>query len=188
MQVLQLDINGFPQDWVSKEQAALYYATDSVAWTVGDVLTTLRGGINTRTGRQSVIDVHPIIAVNGASKVNLFDAVPTLTNKAIFRRDLMTCAYCASHHPDGRGLTRDHIVPRSRGGLDTWLNVCACCSGCNAHKGAKSLKQAGMQLLFAPYVPSIFEGYLLSGRNVRGDVHEWLAKRVSKSSRWYNAG
>ena len=78
MQVLQLDINGFPQDWVSKEQAALYYATDSVAWTVGDVLTTLRGGINTRTGRQSVIDVHPIIAVNGASKVNLFDAVPTL--------------------------------------------------------------------------------------------------------------
>ena len=37
MQILQLDIQGYPQDWITPQQAASYYATDSVAWTVGAV-------------------------------------------------------------------------------------------------------------------------------------------------------
>ncbi len=41
-----------------------------------------------------------------------------------------------------------------------------------------------MTLLFAPYVPSVFENFLLADRNVRGDVLAWLASRVSKQSRW----
>lgn len=50
MQILQLDIQGYPQDWISPQQAASYYATDSVAWTVGEVCLTLRGGVNARSG------------------------------------------------------------------------------------------------------------------------------------------
>jgi hypothetical protein len=41
-----------------------------------------------------------------------------------------------------------------------------------------------MPLLFAPYAPSVFEGFLLAGRNIRGDVHDWLTSRVGAHSRW----
>ena len=44
-QVLQLDINGTPQAWITPEDAALYYATGTVAWELGDnPLATLRVG------------------------------------------------------------------------------------------------------------------------------------------------
>lgn len=183
MQILQLDIQGMPQAWISPQEAAGHYATDSVSWTVGDVATVLRGGFNARLGRQSVLEIHPIIALNGASAVNLFDAVPALTNAKLFKRDRMTCAYCGECFPEWN-LTREHIVPVSAGGPDVWCNVVAACRSCNTRKGARTPEGSGMPLLFAPYVPSIFEGFLLSGRNIRGDVHEWLASRVGRGSRW----
>ena len=183
MQILQLDIQGMPQEWITPEDAASHYATDNIAWTVGSACKTLRGGNNAATGLQSTIDVHPIVATRGASRVNLFDAVPSLTNFKLFRRDRMTCAYCGGHF-DERRLTREHIVPTSLGGSDGWLNVVAACRGCNGRKADRTPEQAGMPLLFAPYAPSVFEGFLLSGRNIRGDVHDWLASRVGRGSRW----
>ncbi len=183
-QVLQLDATGFPQNWISCEDAALYYATDSVAWTLGEVMFTLRGGYNAARGGQSLISVHPVIAVKGVSRVNLFDAVPTLTNHSLFRRDMYTCGLCGQHFPGGKGLTRDHIVPVSRGGPDTYENCISACSPCNSSKGSKSLEEAGMTLLFTPYAPSIFEAFILRGRNISGDAQAYLAKRVSKNSRW----
>jgi hypothetical protein len=186
MQILQLDIQGYPQNWISSQQAASYYATDSVAWTVGEVCQTLHGGFNARSGLQSHLEIHPILAVNGASKTNLFDVVPSLSNAKLFKRDRYQCAYCgASHGPSGAGLTRDHIYPKARGGDDVWINVVSACRGCNGRKACRSPEEAGMPLLFAPYVPSVFEDFLLAGRSVRGDVHAWLASRVSKQSRWY---
>lgn len=74
MQILQFDIRGMPQKWISPQEAACYYATEGVSWTLGEAALTLRGGISARTGRQSVLDVHPIIALNGASAINLFGA------------------------------------------------------------------------------------------------------------------
>jgi hypothetical protein len=54
--VLQLDIQGTPQAWITLEQAALHYTTDSVAWAEGESpLAVLRGGWNAVTGRQSRI-------------------------------------------------------------------------------------------------------------------------------------
>lgn len=126
MQILQLDIQGMPQAWLSPQEAAVHYATDSVSWTVGEVATTLRGGYNARLGRQSVLDIHPIIALSGASAVNLFDVVPSLTNAKLFRRDRMTCAYCGQMFGP-QDLTREHIVPVSAGGPDSWCNTAAAC-------------------------------------------------------------
>jgi hypothetical protein len=54
--VLQLDIQGTPQAWISLEHAAVHVATGSVAWIDGcGPLATLRGGFNVVRGRQSVI-------------------------------------------------------------------------------------------------------------------------------------
>src|SRR5262249_25692229 len=121
--VLQLDIQGTPQAWISLEHAALHVATGSVAWVDGHgLLATLRGGFNIPRGRQSTIDVHPIIALHGASKVNLFDVVPAFGKLKLFRRDRFTCAYCGQRFHE-RDLQCEHVVPQSRGGRWTWMNL-----------------------------------------------------------------
>lgn len=183
LQVLQLDINGAPQSWITPQEAATHYASDSVAWFDGEApLTTLRGGWNAKMGRQSLIEVYPIIALNGASRVNLFDATPALTGPRLAQRDRLTCCYCGQQFRE-RNLTIDHVTPRSKGGADDWLNVVSACSPCNSRKGSKSPEEAGMPLLFLPYRPSLYESFLLSGRHVRADVHEWLRSRLPKGSR-----
>ena len=114
--VLQLDIQGTPQAWISLEHAACHVAAGSVAWVEGDgPLRTLRGGFNVATGRQSRIDVYPIVALHGAARLNLFDVVPALTKARLLRRDRFTCAYCGEVFAE-RDMQCEHIVPASRGG------------------------------------------------------------------------
>jgi hypothetical protein len=159
--VLQLDIQGTPQAWISLEHAALHVATGSVAWVDGDgPLATLRGGYN----------------------VNLFDVVPAFTKVKLFRRDRMTCAYCGQRFAE-RDLSCEHIVPQARGGRWTWMNLVTACGPCNGRKADRTPEEASMPLLYLPYVPSLFENFLLEGRHIRADVHEWLASRLPKSSR-----
>jgi hypothetical protein len=43
--------------------------------------------------------------------------------------------------------------------------------------------RTGMLLVHLPYVPSRFEAFLLEGRHLRADVHEWPAARRPKGSR-----
>jgi hypothetical protein len=181
--VLQLDLQGTPQAWISLEHAALHVATGSVAWVDGEgPLATLRGGFNVARGRQSVIDVHPIIALHGVSRVNLFDVAPAVTSAKLFRRDRLTCAYCGQRFAE-RSLQCEHIVPQSRGGRSTWMNLVSACAACNGRKADRTPEQAGMPLVYLPYVPSRFEAFLLEGRHIRADVHDWLAARLPKGSR-----
>lgn len=182
-QVLQLDIQGTPQAWIGLEQAALHIATESVAWFDGDgPLATLRGGYNAMAGRQSIIEVPSIIALQGAARVNLFDLAPAFSKRKLVRRDRFTCAYCG-HLFAERDLTCEHVVPQSRGGGWSWMNIVASCGPCNSRKADRTPEEAKMPLLFLPYTPSRFEDFLLAGRNIRADVHEWLSARLPKASR-----
>lgn len=182
-EVLQLDITGTPQAWISPQEAAIHIATDAVAWREGDApLAVLRGGWNARTGVQSMIEVFPIIALRGFSRVNLFDVAPAFSASLMKKRDRLCCGYCGETF-DERQLTVDHILPVSRGGFDSWQGCISACRLCNSRKSARTPEEAGMPLLFLPYVPSLYEHILLRGRNVRADVHEWLAARLPKGSR-----
>ncbi|HEY1129698.1 MAG TPA: HNH endonuclease [Roseateles sp.] len=181
--VLQLDITGLPQAWISVEQAATLVATDAIVWSAGErPLAVLRGGINIASGRQSVLEVPPIVALRGSSRLNLFDIAPAYSKGKVIKRDRNTCAYC-SEHLDARLLTVDHIVPASRGGRLTWMNTVAACRACNSRKADRTPDEARMPLLFAPFVPSRFEDFILKGRHIRADVHDWLAARLPKGSR-----
>jgi hypothetical protein len=181
--VLQLDIQGTPQAWITLEHAASHVATGSVAWVQGDgPLRTLRGGWNVASGRQSRIEVYPIVALAGAARVNLFDLVPAPTKAKLFRRDRHTCAYCGQRFAE-RDLQCEHIVPASRGGGWTWMNLVSACAGCNGAKADRTPEEARMPLVYLPYVPSRFESFLLEGRHIRADVHDWLASRLPKGSR-----
>lgn len=181
--VLQLDIQGTPQAWITPEQAAICHAMDAVAWVDGaGPLRSLRGGWNAGSGRQSLIEVFPIVALRGVSRVNLFDIVPAVTRRKLFRRDRGLCAYCGQSVGEA-ALQAEHIMPASRGGAWSWMNLVAACAACNGRKAARTPEEAGMPLLFTPYVPNRFEDFLLAGRNVRADVHQWLAARLAKGSR-----
>lgn len=68
------------------------------------------------------------------------------TRALIYQRDDHTCQYCGSQ----KKLTIDHIVPRSRGGQDTWENMVVACSACNTKKGNTLLEQTGMKLRRVP--------------------------------------
>jgi len=181
--VLQLDIQGTPQAWIGLEEAALHYATGAVAWEGGDgPLATLRGGWNVASGRQSLIAVAPIVALRGHARLNLFEIVPGVTKSKLLRRDRHTCAYCAQAFGE-RDLQVEHVVPASRGGPCTWMNLVTACAACNGRKADRTPDEAGMPLVYLPYVPTRFESFLLEGRRIRADVHEWLAARLPRHSR-----
>jgi len=76
----------------------------------------------------------------------LFDAP---TRKAVLIRDGFACQYCGARLSMSSG-TRDHVIPRSRGGPDTLLNVVAACSSCNARKDNRTPHEAGMVLRNPP--------------------------------------
>lgn len=181
--VLQLDIQGTPQAWITVQQAAVYVASGAVAWADGaGPLATLRGGFNVARGRQSRVDVPAILALRGTARVNLFRVVPTVAKAKLLRRDRYTCAYCGAQRAECE-LQCEHIVPASRGGRWTWMNLVTACGPCNSLKAARTPEEAHMPLLYLPYVPSRFENFLLDGRSIRADVHDWLASRLPKGSR-----
>tara|TARA_B100001094_G_C17933871_1_gene672102 strand:+ start:277 stop:789 length:513 start_codon:yes stop_codon:yes gene_type:complete len=67
-------------------------------------------------------------------------------------RDENQCQYCAKFFSTDK-LTIDHILPSSRGGRDTWLNLATACKKCNQKKGDKTPEEAGMRLIRTPFRP-----------------------------------
>src|SRR5690606_3006346 len=117
--VLSLDASGRIMDWISWQDATCLYVREAIAWTLGDPCLTIHGGTNRYSGEQSTLDLHPIIATTGHARLRGIDPAPTLTNTALFARDRMVCMYCGTHYSRGE-LTRDHVIPISRGGRDHW--------------------------------------------------------------------
>jgi 5-methylcytosine-specific restriction endonuclease McrA len=73
-----------------------------------------------------------------------------LTRRNVLRRDGHRCQYCGGHER----LTLDHVLPKSRGGLDTWDNLVAACVPCNNKKGNRTPEEAQMALRRRPFRPS----------------------------------
>jgi len=65
------------------------------------------------------------------------------TRSLVMKRDGYKCLYCGATE----NLTIDHIHPASRGGVDSWENLCSCCGSCNVKKGNKTPEESGMPLL-----------------------------------------
>jgi hypothetical protein len=175
--ILKLDVGGRPISWISRENGALHYCRDQVAWEAGMDFVCLHGGYSRISGTRSVLHISTIIATNGVNReFDLLNDVPALTNQRLFKRDRNMCLYCGDYLYSCE-LTRDHVVPVSKGGSDTWGNVVTACRECNQRKADKSLKvieAMGMGLLAVPYVPNRAEGLLLSNREILQDQMEFL--------------
>lgn len=180
-QVLRTDVAGMPLEWMTYQETVRLYHAEQVAYACGAMIYRVRGGINARTGRRSVVEVNAIIATLGASRMLWAPYAPPLNNPALFKRDGYLCLYCGMRFAP-RDLSRDHVTPLSRGGMDIWGNVVTACKRCNNHKAGRTPEQAGMQLLAIPFVPTHAEYIYLQGRRVLADQMAFLAAHFPRSS------
>lgn len=98
-----------------------------------------------------------------------------VTNTFLFARDSYRCQYCQRAHNELRHrecLTRDHLIPLSRGGDNEWTNVVTACSTCNTRKGNHLPRECGMHPVVDPQEPHF--------------VHlSWAVRRLSDAQAKY---
>jgi 5-methylcytosine-specific restriction endonuclease McrA len=181
-QILRLNYAGLPIGWITYQTAVRLYYNDQVTYECGNSSLLVRGGINRVTGLRSKIEVNSIIATKNYSKVSYSDYTPPLTNLTLFHRDTKTCMYCGETFTL-KNLSRDHVIPLSKGGEDKWTNLVTACKGCNNKKGDRTPEQAGMPLLAVPFIPSRVEYLILRGRTILADQMDFLLSHVPKTSR-----
>ena len=178
--VLRLNKAGTPIAWLSWQETATLMVKDQVIWSLGEVVHTIRGGYN-RQGIRSFLELPSIVACDG--KVDNKAFTPALSNGLLFARDQQLCMYCGVQFPL-RELSRDHVIPTSRGGRDIWTNCVTACRRCNNRKGNKLLEEANMELLAVPFAPNRHEFFFLSNRDVLADQMDFLRTRFSKNGSW----
>lgn len=74
------------------------------------------------------------------------------TRENVFHRDNHKCAYCGKRFKRD-DLTIDHILPKSKGGNNSWKNTISACMKCNNVKADRTPEQAGMPLKYQPTEP-----------------------------------
>ena len=171
--ILRLNLAGQPIEWLHWKEAVCLYARDIVVWTLGGVVKQVCGGRSRITGTQSLIELPAILACNGERMAKI-RINPPLTNIALFSRDNYQCMYCG-YYFSTLNLSRDHVIPTSRGGTDRWENVVAACKRCNQRKGNHVLDEINMELIALPYKPNPSEYLaLINSDRIRGDQMEYL--------------
>lgn len=93
-----------------------------------------------------------------------------LSRRNVFERDQHKCQYCGRRLPKTE-LTLDHVLPRSRGGRDTWDNLVLACLKCNLKKSNRTPEEAGMRLTRAPRVPRWLPSF--GAQIPKGDLISW---------------
>jgi len=98
------------------------------------------------------------------------------SRKTILKRDSYQCQYCG-YIDSRKNITVDHIVPRSRGGMNSFANCVAACRSCNIKKGNKTPEEAGMRLLREPFLPKDFI-YFMPELNFWHEEWDFFLKRA----------
>lgn len=134
------------------EQDAICLITTGKAW------ATKNDSSRVYRSQHISIPTPRVVVLNHYVKVTSFKIRPEkLTNQNLFKRDDYTCCYCGRIRGVsllvGDRLEREHIIPLSKKGKDTWDNVVTACSTCNHFKADKTPEEAGMVVRKIPNVP-----------------------------------
>ena len=181
-QILALTSDGRPHQWLNWQDAVTLKYKGLVAFEMGDDENTFHGGVSRMTGEQSSMDIKSIISLKGKFKFDRRQVA--LTNTNLFARDLHICGYCGRFTTDEK-MTRDHIVPKSRGGKDTWENLISACKKCNNHKDNRTPEEADMSLIWVPYRPVREEQLIMQNRKILADQAEFILNFVPQHSRMH---
>lgn len=179
--VLALDCAGNPSAWLNNEMAIHQIATDRVLAPLGEHARIIYGGVNAASGLRSSIEISSIVLTNARVRQQRWSQNyrAPLSNRALFARDGYLCLYCGQSFP-ARSLTRDHIVPISRGGLNLWTNLASACKSCNHRKNNRTPAEWGVELIAVPYAPCYAEHLILNGKTILADQMEFLRARVRR--------
>lgn len=133
-----------------------------------NVTDTRKGFILVMKGKAEIVkeDVNKIVTTIGEfirplvirllNYVNFRRRAIKVNRKRVMKRDGYECGYCGSK----KNLTIDHIIPRSKGGNNSWTNLITCCNRCNNLKDNKTPEQVGLSLKTKPYEPTIFSAVI----------------------------
>jgi 5-methylcytosine-specific restriction endonuclease McrA len=88
----------------------------------------------------------------------------SFTKDNVYIRDNYTCGYCLEKL-NKRTITLDHIIPKSKGGKDSWENCVSACKKCNEHKGDKFLQDTDMHLHLKPRQPNMLDFIIMKLKN-----------------------
>ena len=179
--ILKLDTSGMPVAWIHWAAGVSLYARHRICWEAGQERFVVQGGICAHTGRRSRLEIGSIIAVADRSK-RFTHGVPLLNNRTLFQRDHNLCMYCGQQFGTSQ-LTRDHVMPQSRGGQDIWENCVTACRRCNQRKDARTPEEANMKLLAVPFTPNLAEYLILSNRRILSDQMAFLLSFSRKQAR-----
>jgi len=137
----------------------------------------LRGRVDAAT--EDVVTLHGMsltlqipIVLRLRRYINVPQRGARWSRTSVLRRDGYHCIYCGLgvgeaqrgkllHKQD---FTIDHLMPRSKGGRNTWGNTACACYNCNQRKGNRTPHDAGMKLLWEPKIPRV--DYLVVGGNI----------------------
>lgn len=97
-----------------------------------------------------------------------------LTRRNILHRDGHSCQYCGY---SGDELTLDHVIPRSRGGGETWENLVTACVRCNVRKGNRTPDESKMPLFKNPRRP-YSSLYFEVSKHLKSGLHQEWQKYV----------
>ena len=115
------------------------------------------------------LQVASVIRLRNYRKVPI--RMQIVSKRNIVIRDGYRCMYCGRHFAGGE-LTLDHILPRSRGGRDTWENLVACCRADNHRKRDRTPEEADMKLIHRPLPQTIHTAKFILQR-LGSEVNEW---------------
>jgi len=146
MQTLVLNASYEPLRVVSWERAMYYLFTEKA-----DIVSTYADKIRSTSQtfyRPKVIKLKKYVKVATSLTTLRYG------RKNVLKRDEMICQYCGikCNH---KNATLDHIIPKSRGGKNTWTNVVTSCYRCNSYKGDRTPREARMELTRPAKRPSI---------------------------------
>lgn len=146
----------------------------NASYEIIDFTSAKRAFVLTLKDKATTTEVHPTLTfdVNGRTyevptgirlhtMVKVFRGPAQLTQGNLFLRDNFTCQYCGRSRgelKDKEQLTREHIIPRDKGGKDIWKNVTTACNKCNNKKANRFLKDCpDLHLRSEPYTPTVAE-------------------------------
>ena len=139
--VLVLNANYSPMTVCTAKRAITLYFLNKI-----DVLSNYGEKVHSPS---TVLELPSVIKIKTYIKNN--SMAVEISRKNILVRDNYTCQYCGKQN---KSLTVDHVIPKFRGGQDTWENLVAACKECNQTKGERTSEEAGMRLAKKPKRPN----------------------------------
>jgi 5-methylcytosine-specific restriction endonuclease McrA len=127
--------------------------------------TVLAGAKDFKVRSASVeFDLPSVILLSRYVRIPNSRKIP-VSRRGVLRRDNYRCGYCLKS-----ANTIDHVLPKSRGGSDSWENLVACCLRCNNLKGDRTPQEIGWELRTKPAMPT---GVIWSVRGADREQPEW---------------